>query len=60
MTGGAYHPALPPSMKQLLVDDTSHSTAVPVRLHPTARASIMLDQIVDGFLRLDLDVKPKG
>ena len=60
VTGGAYHPALPPSMKQLLVDDTSHSTAVPVRLHPTARASIMLDQIVDGFLRLDLDVKPKG
>ncbi|MGK2856356.1 MAG: SpoIVB peptidase S55 domain-containing protein [Thermoanaerobaculia bacterium] len=60
VTGGAYHPALPVSMKQLLVDDTSHTAAAQVRLHPTSRETRQLDQIVDGFLRLELNVKPKS
>lgn len=60
VTGGAYHPALPPSMKQLLVDDTSHTAAAQVRLHPSTSATRQLEQIVDGFLRLEIDVKPKS
>jgi hypothetical protein len=60
VTGGAYHPSLPASMKQLLVDDSSHTAAAQVRLHPSARATRQLDQIVDGFLRLEFDVKPRS
>ncbi|MBI2213651.1 MAG: hypothetical protein HYU52_08390 [Acidobacteria bacterium] len=60
VTGGAYHPSLPPSMRQLLVDDSSHTAAAQVRLHPSARATRQLDQIVDGLLRLEFDVKPRS
>jgi hypothetical protein len=60
VTGGAYHPSLPPSMKQLLVDDSSHTAAAQVRLHPSSRATRELDQIVDGFFRLEFDVKPRS
>ncbi|MFA6955509.1 MAG: SpoIVB peptidase S55 domain-containing protein [Thermoanaerobaculia bacterium] len=60
VTGGAYHPSLPPSMKQVLVDDSSHTASAQVRIHPSSRATRELDQIVDGFFRLEFEVKPRS
>lgn len=59
VTSGAYHPALPPSMKAVIDGDTSNSLKAPVRLHPGVRGSKQLDRIVDGIVRVDFDVKPK-
>jgi hypothetical protein len=59
VTSGAYHPALPPSMKAVIDGDTSHSLRIPVRFHPSVRGARQLDQIVDGVVRVDVDVKPR-
>lgn len=59
VSSGAYHPALPPSMKAVIDGDTSNSLTAPVRMHPGLRGARQLDRIVDGIVRVDLDVKPK-
>jgi hypothetical protein len=59
VTSGAYHPALPPSIKAVIDGDTSNSLKVPVRFHPAVSGSRPLDRIVDGMVRVEVDVKPK-
>jgi hypothetical protein len=59
VSSGAYHPALPPSIKAVIDGDTSNSVKAPVRFHPSVRDSRQLDRIVDGMVRIDLDVKPR-
>ncbi len=59
VSSGAYHPALPPSMKAVLDGDTSNSLKAPVRYHPGVRDSRQLDTIVDGLVKIDVEVKPK-
>jgi hypothetical protein len=59
VSSGAYHPALPPSMKAVIDDDSSNSITAPVRLHPAVKGARQLDRIVDGLVRINLEVKPK-
>lgn len=59
VASGAYHPALPPSMKAVIDGDTSNSLKVPVRFHPGVDGSRSLDRIVDGLVRVEVDVRPK-
>ena len=47
------------SMKAVIDADTSNSLKAPVRLHPGVRGAKPLDRIVDGLVRVNLDVKPK-
>lgn len=59
VSSGAYHPAMPPSMKAVLDADTSNSTKAPVRLHPALQGGKPLDRVVDGMVRIEIEVKPK-
>lgn len=60
VTGGAYHPSLPPSIRQLLADDSSHTASAQVRQHPAAKSTKQLDQVVEGLIRLEFEVKPRS
>lgn len=60
VTGGAYHPALPPSMAALIDDDASHSGAARVRLAPGRQVSRDLEQVVSGVTRIDFRIEPRS
>ena len=58
VTAGVYLPNLPPTMRAVVSNDTSNGAQAPVRYHPTAHLARSLGYIVDGVLKIDLDVKP--
>ena len=60
VSGGIYHPGLPPSVQMIARDDTSNSSVLPVRYHSTGVGSVQLDSIVDGALRIELDIRPQS
>ena len=60
VSAGVYHPGLPPTIQMIIQDDTSNKSSVPVKYHSTGVGAIPLDYVVDGALRIDLDVRPNS
>lgn len=58
VTSGVYLPNLPPSMRAVVVADTSNGAQAAVKYHPAGHDARPLGYIVDGALKIDLDVKP--
>lgn len=58
VTAGVYLPNLPPSMRAVVMSDTSNAPQAPVRYHGSARQARSLGYIIDGALKIDLDIKP--
>lgn len=59
VTAGVYLPNLPPTMRAVVSNDTSNGAQAPVRYHPSEHLVRSLGYIVDGVLKIDLDVKPQ-
>ncbi len=58
VTAGVYLPSLPPSIRAVVTDDTSNGAQAPVRFHGTSQQARSLGFIVDGAVKIDVDVKP--
>jgi hypothetical protein len=58
VTSGVYLPNLPPSMRAIVSADTSNGAQAPVKYHATGQQARPLGYIVDGALKIDLDVRP--
>ena len=58
VTSGVYLPNLPPSMRAVVVADTSNSAQAAVKYHPAGQHARPLGYIVDGALKIDIDVQP--
>lgn len=58
VTSGVYLPQLPPSMRAIVTADTSNGAQAPVKYHPAGHFARPLNYIVDGALKIDLDVRP--
>ena len=54
-----YLPNLPPTMRAVVTGDTSNAAQSPVRYNAAEHISRSLGYIVDGALKIDIDVKPK-
>lgn len=59
VTSGVYLPSLPPSMRAVVVADTSNGAQAAVKYHPAGQTARSLGYIVDGALKIDLDVQPQ-
>jgi SpoIVB peptidase S55 len=58
VTSGVYLPNLPPSMRAVVVADTSNAAQAAVKYHPAGQHARPLGYIVDGALKIDIDVQP--
>jgi hypothetical protein len=58
VTSGVYLPNLPPSMRAVVVADTSNGVQAAVKYHPAGQSARPLGYIVDGALKIDIDVQP--
>ncbi|HVE69874.1 MAG TPA: SpoIVB peptidase S55 domain-containing protein [Thermoanaerobaculia bacterium] len=58
VTSGVYLPNLPPSMRAVVVADTSNGAQAVVKYHPAGQHARPLGYIVDGALKIDVDVQP--
>jgi hypothetical protein len=59
VTAGVYLPNLPPSMRAVVSGDTSNGAQALVRYHSAEHLARPLGYIVDGAVKIDLDVKPQ-
>jgi len=59
VTSGVYLPNLPPSMRAVVRADTSNGPQAVVKYHPAGQNARPLGYIVDGALKIDLDVQPE-
>jgi hypothetical protein len=58
VTSGVYLPNLPPSMRAVVSGDTSNGAQAAVKYHPAGHSAKSLGYIVDGALKIDVDVQP--
>lgn len=58
VTSGVYLPNLPASMRAVVSGDTSNSAQAPVKYHATGHQARRLGYIVDGALKIDINVRP--
>ena len=58
VTSGVYLPNLPPSMRAVVVADTSNGAQAAVKYHRAGQSARPLGYIVDGALKIDIDVQP--
>jgi len=58
VTSGVYLPNLPPSMRAVVSADTSNGAQAVVKYHPTGQHARALGYIVDGALKIDINVQP--
>jgi hypothetical protein len=58
VTAGVYLPDLPPTMRAVVAGDTSNGAQAAVKYHPAAKQARPLGYIVDGALKIDLEIKP--
>ena len=59
VTSGVYLPNLPPSMRAVVSADTSNGAQAQVKYHPAGQTAKSLGYIVDGALKIDVDVRPE-
>lgn len=60
VTGGSYHPSLPPSMAAMIDDDASNSGSARVRLDPSRFSSRDIGSVVTGVTRIDFRIEPRS
>ncbi|HET7436757.1 MAG TPA: SpoIVB peptidase S55 domain-containing protein [Thermoanaerobaculia bacterium] len=58
VTAGVYLPSLPPSMNAVVSGDTSNQAQAPVKYQRSGQQTRALGYIIDGALKIDLDVRP--
>ncbi|HEX2061505.1 MAG TPA: SpoIVB peptidase S55 domain-containing protein [Thermoanaerobaculia bacterium] len=58
VTSGVYLPNLPPSMRAVVSGDTSNGPQAAVKYHPAGHSAKPLGYIVDGALKIDVDIQP--
>jgi hypothetical protein len=58
VTTGVYLPNLPPSMRAVVMADTSNGAQAPVKYHPAGTQVRSLGYIIDGATKIDLEVRP--
>ncbi len=58
VTSGVYLPNLPPSMRAVVSADTSNGAQAAVKYHPAGQSARPLGYIVDGALKIDINVQP--
>ena len=56
----AWPPNMPPSMRAVVSGDTSNGAQAPVKYHAAEHLARSLDYIVDGAVKIDLDIKPNS
>jgi hypothetical protein len=59
VTAGVYLPNLPPSIRAVVSDDTSNGPKAPVRYHSAGQQARPLGYIIDGALKIDVEVRPE-
>jgi hypothetical protein len=59
VTAGVYLPSLPPSMHAVVSGDTTNGAQATVKYYGSSHQARPLGYIVDGALKIDLDVKPQ-
>jgi hypothetical protein len=59
VTAGVYLPNLPPSMRAVVMGDTSNGAQSAVRYYAAGHLARPLGYIVDGAVKIDLEVKPQ-
>jgi len=59
VTAGVYLPNLPPSIRAVVSGDTSNGSQSPVKYFASNQQARSLGYIVDGALKIDLDIKPQ-
>jgi len=59
VTAGVYLPNLPPTVRAVISGDTTNGAQAPVKYHAAEHLAHPLGYIVDGALKIDLDIKPK-
>jgi len=60
VTAGVYLPNLPPSVRAVVAGDTSNGAQATVKYHAAEHLARPLDFIVDGAVKIDLDIKPQS
>lgn len=58
VTSGVYLPNLPPSMRAVVSGDTTNAPKAPVKYYAAGHQARSLGYIIDGALKIDLEVKP--
>jgi hypothetical protein len=59
VTAGVYLPNLPPSIRAVVNNDTSNGAQAPVKYHASEHLTRPLGYIVDGAVKIDLDIRPQ-
>lgn len=59
VTAGVYLPNLPPTIRAIVSGDTSNGSQAPVKYFASNQQAHSLGYIVDGALKIDLDIKPQ-
>ena len=59
VTAGVYLPSLPPSIRAVVSEDTSNGAQAAVKYYGSSHQARSLGYIVEGALKIDLDVKPQ-
>jgi len=59
VTAGVYLPNLPPSMRAVVTADSTNGAQSAVRYHASQHLARPLGYIVDGAVKIDLEVKPQ-
>lgn len=59
VTAGVYLPNLPPTMHAVVNNDTSNAAQAAVKYHSFDHQAHPLGYIVDGALKIDLEIKPE-
>lgn len=59
VTAGVYLPNLPPTMRAVVTADSSNGAQSSVRYYAVEHLAKPLEYIIDGAVKIDLDVKPK-
>ena len=58
VTAGVYLPSLPPSIRAVVSDDTSNGAQAVVKYYGSSHQARPLGYIVDGALKIDINVQP--
>jgi len=59
VTAGVYLPNLPPTIRAVVSGDTSNGSQSPVKYFASNQQAHSLGYIIDGALKIDLDIKPQ-
>ncbi len=59
VTAGVYLPSLPPSIRAVVAGDTSNGSQAPVKYFTSNQQAHSLGYIVDGAVKIDLEIKPQ-